>query len=333
MGLDIIVATRNRKQKLLNLLDSLEGQTRGDFRVIVADDASDDGTREALEGRKRKSWDTTYLRQRKLGPAAARNMAIRNSDGKQILFLNDDIVAERKLVEEHLKFQRLNPGACSLGWIKPTGQTKAGWLIEVGPHFDPEAIPYDLGNLPCFYFITANILVERQAVTAAGLFDETFHEPYGEDIELGCRLQKEGLRIAFNRNAVVHHDHPLDAGGFARQQYMRGVGFAKFILKHPEVKYMPGFDIENNSRNVLRETARAVESLYGIRMHPGFFRLLLLGDIAMTLIKTHLDRAMKSQRKDQLELYTLQKLVWMYYLSKGYKDAMKSAGHEEPEPE
>jgi len=48
MKASVIIPTHNRKSKLLALLTSLESQVTTDFEVIVSDDASTDGTKDAV---------------------------------------------------------------------------------------------------------------------------------------------------------------------------------------------------------------------------------------------------------------------------------------------
>src|SRR4051794_15837438 len=91
------MATHNRRDRLIAMLDSLRAQTlaRDRFEVIVVDDASTDGTKEELTRQAaRGDLDLKLIRREKAGgPATARNEGWRAASADLVAFTDDDCVA------------------------------------------------------------------------------------------------------------------------------------------------------------------------------------------------------------------------------------------------
>ncbi len=309
MKISVIIPTYNRWEKLENLLKSLEKQTNTDFETIVIDDGSTDKTlRNLKEYEKNTTLKLIVVSQTKKGPAIARNKGIEKANSEKILFLNDDVIADTKLIEEHLKFE--GKGKTVLGWIKPTKTTMQGWKYYYGPHFHYKQILFDLENLPFLYFITANLLVEKGKIIDVGLFNTDFKLAFCEDIELGYKMEKKGIKIIFNRKAIVYHDHPLSIEEFAQQQYMRGTGYATLISKHPELLDDERMDIEKAAERITNELHKKLISK-NIPIPEGFIFKKPMIYAAKKIWKT---------KKNMQITPLLEKLIWIYYFKKGSED-------------
>ncbi len=99
----VVIPTYNRAQMVSEAVRSVLEQTFGDLEVIVVDDGSTDGTREALKPHADK---IRYLRQENSGVSAARNRGIAEARGSLIAFLDsDDLWLPAKLKNQVLFFQ------------------------------------------------------------------------------------------------------------------------------------------------------------------------------------------------------------------------------------
>jgi glycosyltransferase involved in cell wall biosynthesis len=100
----VIIPTFNRAGLVREAVLSVLEQKFGDYEIVVVDDGSTDGTREALRpytGRIR------YFHQENAGVAAARNRGIAESRGEYLAFLDsDDLFAPRMLEQAHRTFER-----------------------------------------------------------------------------------------------------------------------------------------------------------------------------------------------------------------------------------
>src|SRR3989344_8937104 len=96
----IVVVTRNRKADLFDCLTSLHKQTYKNIEIIVVDNASDEIQEDFV---KKYFPEIIVVRSRiNLGGAGGRNLGIKFTKGEFLLFIDDDAVADDKLVEELL---------------------------------------------------------------------------------------------------------------------------------------------------------------------------------------------------------------------------------------
>jgi glycosyltransferase involved in cell wall biosynthesis len=83
----VAITTYNRAELVVHALESVLGQTYGDTDVVVVDNGSTDGTREALAPYLDR---IRYVWQENAGRAGARNRAIAEARGRYLAFLDSD---------------------------------------------------------------------------------------------------------------------------------------------------------------------------------------------------------------------------------------------------
>ena len=102
MKLSVIIPTYNEESVIADCLKSLEGQTHGDFEVLVIDDGSSDKTLEAVKKAGSKRLKGIFKQNHK-GPGAARNLGAKRAEGEVLVFVDADMTFDRdflrKLVE------------------------------------------------------------------------------------------------------------------------------------------------------------------------------------------------------------------------------------------
>jgi GT2 family glycosyltransferase/glycosyltransferase involved in cell wall biosynthesis len=244
LRVSVVVPTHNRKEKLLDCLDALARQSvlPQEFEVVVVDDGSTDGTADALAGR-RFPFALRVYRQDKGGPGTARNLGIEQASGELVLFIGDDILADERLLEEHLLAHaaNLDPGAAILGRIDwPDSMTPNAVMEYVCGdgmlQFAYTLIP-KLATLDYTFFYTSNISLKRQflldAADAGVRFAPCFRHAAFEDSEFAFRLTPRGLRIKYAEEARVFHDHWMDLDSFARRELHAGEMAVVYYRKHP----------------------------------------------------------------------------------------------------
>src|SRR4051794_31622209 len=115
----VVIATRNRRERLAALLGSLRAQTLAfdRFEVIVVDDGSTDATPELLDREQRGPGLAlrSINRARPGGPGAARNEGWRQARARLVAFIDDDCVATPGWLHAGLKVARSNPAAIVQG--------------------------------------------------------------------------------------------------------------------------------------------------------------------------------------------------------------------------
>jgi GT2 family glycosyltransferase len=211
----VVVATRNRRERLERMLDSLREQSvpADTFEVIVVDDASDDGTAGLLQREEgRPELDLRVLRRgAQGGPGMARNVGWRACQAPLVAFIDDDCVASPGWLEAALEASSDNPGAIVQGRTDPAPAEEAAaspfsYTIDVrqlGPHYE-----------------TCNILYPRSLLERLGGFDTDAFPLGGEDCDLAWRAIESGAETVFAPDARVFHAvHELGPIGHLRRAW------------------------------------------------------------------------------------------------------------------
>jgi glycosyltransferase involved in cell wall biosynthesis/peptidoglycan/xylan/chitin deacetylase (PgdA/CDA1 family) len=232
--LSVIVPTFNRSRDLRRCLEALERQTAdpGSFEVVVVDDGSGDDTPEALaefSGR----LPLRALRHANRGPSAARNLGIREAAGELCLFIDDDILAAPELVAEHIRGQREGP-AIGLGRLDLEMLRAGGLAAHFARWWNGHYDLFSEGREPDFWdCFTGNMSVPAAALAEVGGFDEELRR--SEDVELGLRLFKAGLRPRFLPRARARQRNEKGFRALARD-FDRAGGVAPALWRrHPEL--------------------------------------------------------------------------------------------------
>lgn len=233
----IVIPTRNRAKKLRGCLEKLREQDFKNFEIVVVDDGSTDNTKEVV--RKFSGLEIKYIYQEHIQQGAARNKGIKNASGKYIAFIGDDIFPETRWLSEHMKVHEQNMGIAVLGFTLWPREWKINdfmkYLAPNGPQFNYGIIE-DVNNCGWDFFLTSNISLEK-IWFEKDLFDENFRGWGYEDLELGYRLEKKGLRIVFNNKAVAYHHHYYDnPEAFLKKQKNAAYSALYFSKKFPELQ-------------------------------------------------------------------------------------------------
>jgi len=182
-----------------------------------------------------------YIYQVHKGPGAARNVGIREAKGDLILMIGDDIIATPKLLEEHLRVhsQKREENISVLGHIAWSPEIRITPFMEYITGPGGQQFSYDhiknARDVSYRFFYSSNISVRRKFLVENGLFDEDFPYAAHEDIELGYRLSKKGLRIVYCPAAIAYHLHYVTFDEFCSRQYKVGQSALLFARKHPEL--------------------------------------------------------------------------------------------------
>jgi GT2 family glycosyltransferase len=223
--LSVLVVTYNSVCLIDALLDGLAREMAGlDAEVVVVDNASHDGTADAIEHRHPR---VRLLRSpRNLGFAAGNNLAARCALGDTLLLLNPDALPEPGCLARGLALMDAGPGVGLAGarLLDDDGRTQpsarrfptllreALALSGLAARFprsrffgqfdrtwaDP-ARPASVDWVP-----GAFTLIRRQLFLDLGGFDERFFLYY-EEVDLCRRVREAGLRVQYWPELRVRH--------------------------------------------------------------------------------------------------------------------------------
>ena len=243
MFLSVIIPTYHRRKILEKCLTALENQQFSanspisDYEVILVDDGSTDDTLEWLALQRDRLPHLRLYQQHHQGPAAARNLGVTQAKGDTIVFIDSDLVVTAGFLEAHAH-------ALQQGQQKYPRVFTYGAVIDTNNYDNPTSEPYKLTDFSAAYFATGNVAIARYWLEQAGLFDPRFHLYGWEDLELGVRLKKLGLKLIKCPAAAGYHWHPpftLDRLPNAiEREIQRGRMGVLFYQKHPtwEVRLM-----------------------------------------------------------------------------------------------
>ncbi len=239
----VVMPTHNRWGQLRQTLEGYREVAfpRDAFEVLVCDDASDDDTPEQIRSFAATApYTLRYLRQEKKGPAAARNLGINAATAPIVVLTDDDCVPDAQLLARHAASSR--QGIATIGyiaWHPDITVTPFMAFLSPGYRFNFAQItdPQD-ATFRCFY--TANVSAWRADLLALGGFDEGFPAAAYEDIELGYRLHKAGVRLVYDHEAIIYHLHEMRLAGMLRSQVVNGRSAAYAVSKHPELAVEAG---------------------------------------------------------------------------------------------
>jgi glycosyltransferase involved in cell wall biosynthesis len=207
--------------------------------VVLVDDGSTDATLEWLAANASRLSHVKIYQQDHQGAAAARNLGVQNALGDTIIFIDSDLVVTPVFLQSHA--DALTTGQEELGNDR---LFTYGAVINTCNFEQPTAEPYKITDFSAAYFATGNVAIAKHWLEQAGLFDTGFQLYGWEDLELGVRLKKLGLKLIKCPAAVGYHWHPAfsleQIPRMIDQEIQRGRMGVLFYEKHPtwEVKMM-----------------------------------------------------------------------------------------------
>ena len=200
----IIIVSHNRKKDLLECLESVRRLDYPSFETIVVDNGSTDGTVEILE---KVNGNIRLVEMgQDLGPAAAFNIGIRNSNGEFFLLLNDDVIIEKDTVTELV---RVMESDSRIG--------VAGALIYFYSHpnrlwiYPPKylAEKRNRSHLDVITAIGCAIMIKKAVIDRIGFFD-TDYFLYHEEVDFCLRARRKGFRVVCALRSSVYHKIPVN---------------------------------------------------------------------------------------------------------------------------
>ncbi len=234
----VVIPTYNRQPILEKCLRALEQQQLAEdspvsgYEVVVVDDGSTDGTVDWLRSHPAEFPHVRLIQQDHQGPAAARNLGVKEAIGDTIIFIDSDLVVTEPFLQSHA--EALVNGAQQLGENRVFTY---GRVVNTCNFDHPTTEPYKLTDYSRAYFATGNVAIDRTWLEKAGLFDTQFQLYGWEDLELGVRLKQLGLKLIPCPAAVGYHWHPpfalADVPNLIDKEIQRGRMGVLFYQKHP----------------------------------------------------------------------------------------------------
>lgn len=228
MDISIIIPNFNGRDLLLKnipqVIESVENYKNGSIELIITDDASKDGSIEAvkniLESRKYpllknfsfKILENTLGTNR--GFSGNVNVGAKVAKGEILIMLNSDVVPKKGFLEPllmHFADELVFAVGCMDESVEDgeivlrgrgIGKWQRGFLAHNAGLLDNSSTLWVSGGSGAF---------RKKTWDRLGGLNELYNPFYWEDIDLSYRAQKAGYTVLFEKKSVVRHEHSKGA--------------------------------------------------------------------------------------------------------------------------
>lgn len=208
----VVITTRNRKDDVLACISSIYSNDYPRIEVILADNASCDGTIEAVK--KNYPRVKPAVAKENLGLNGGKNLGQKLAKGEYVFFLDSDTLVDKKLLSELVK--------------TADSDSRVGIVCPKMYYFDQKNVIWYAGsfvnlltsrtyNIGCneedngqydqlreTQFAPTAYLVKRSVINKLKGHDETFFMTYG-DTDYGFRARENGFKVLFCPTAKLWH--------------------------------------------------------------------------------------------------------------------------------
>jgi len=203
-----VIITKNRKNLLEKALTSIFRQTYKNIEIIIVDDASTDGSeqyiKEIFSNYKFKYF--YILPENSRGGNYARNIGIKNSNGKFVAFLDDDDEWKAEKIEKQVKHWNENK----------TSECIACGLIKEydSKHREKQSInklqegDFSTKIFTTIPYVTSTLFIKTQLLKDIGLFDENLM--FWQEYELLIRIAQKTKITAVKECLVLYRNYSTD---------------------------------------------------------------------------------------------------------------------------
>ncbi len=201
--LTVLMAVRNGGSYLRTAIDSILQQTYRDFHFLIVDDASTDGTPEAI-----RSYDDGRIQlvclDKNVGQTESLNMGLRQASTPWIIRMDADDYSALTRFEEQMEALDRDPSISCLGTF--------AWTFRDDPQVVESGISTHTGHADIKHallrgspLIHGTIVVSREALLDVGAYDGRYR--YSADVEMYDRLLAKYRAAAIPRQLLGVRRH------------------------------------------------------------------------------------------------------------------------------
>jgi len=270
--ISVVIPNYNGIDLLKKNLQSIISSTRDfapDAEFIVADDASTD---ESVAYLKSIPGVRTIKLTKHRGFSSTINSGIKMSKGDFLVLLNNDVIPEKGYLGKPIKhFENKNVFAVSFhergyGWAR--GYYKDGFVNHEG------VLGTDKVH-ESFWVNGGSGVFRKKYLKELGYFDEKLFSPfYWEDIDLSYRAMKRGLKVLWEPDSYVVHNHESTTGKISKRT-------RNFIVERNQLLF-----IWKNITSPILFRKHMVGLFARIARHPMYLRIVLAALLKIGVVKS-----------------------------------------------
>jgi GT2 family glycosyltransferase len=234
MDISIIIPTYNRNNLLYRHLAVAFKELAGlSYEILVINDSKTNVVEIPQE------WQSaiSVYNNPKQGVASARNYGVSLAKSDNLLFVDDDMIINRKAVQRAIDFLKEKSNDClNVDWVYPPElrermngyqfgrylehfgfTTLRGWL---GPDFKWKPNETIQVEAAASYFLA----MTRESFTRSGAYDENFPFAGFEDHDFATRLERNGVRTFLDTSVMVWHNEEdrVELNGWMQRKFRGG---------------------------------------------------------------------------------------------------------------
>jgi glycosyltransferase involved in cell wall biosynthesis len=220
----VIVPAYNAADTIVECVQSLLAldYPKKKLELAFVDDGSEDDTVKLIEGFK----GVVLVRQEHGGPAAARNLGLKNTGSEVVAFTDADCIVPKDWVTRIVA--ELGEADAVGGSLTPVSTDTLAERFE--QHRRDRLYGSERRFVPALP--TCNLAFKREAIEEAGGFDEDFKKASAEDYDLCTRVTAASRRILYEPSISVLHKHSQTMEGIMKRALTHGTEIIRYRLKH-----------------------------------------------------------------------------------------------------
>lgn len=241
MNLSVVISTLGNYAVLQRVLDGFSQQSSppDSFEVIVVKDRNDPDDAAIERAIGTRAYGVRRLTGTIPGLSSNRNVGWRAARAPIVLFTDNDTIPHADLVREHLAWHEGNPAeevavVGHVRWARGLKVTPFMRWLEEGIQFDYPSVSGTKASWAHLY--GANSSLKRAFIERVGGYDEERLPYLYDDLDFAYRAHQLGLRVLYNRRAVVDHFRPGMTVDFWKDKVRRiAAAERQFVAVHPEL--------------------------------------------------------------------------------------------------
>jgi GT2 family glycosyltransferase len=211
--ISVIIPTLNRGTFLENSLSDMINQDYNNYEIIIVDQSKLETSQKIQQMANENSNKVRYIKVDFKGLLEARNYGFQKARGDILIYIDDDIRAERNFIYEHVRMYSGSLMAMVAGGIEePRVNSRRLSIPSVTGKFNKwlcsPIAGFDLSE-ECFvdHVKGVNFSIKKSVLQETGGFDENLNigAALYEELELCLRVTKLGHKIFFNPKAKLRH--------------------------------------------------------------------------------------------------------------------------------
>jgi glycosyltransferase involved in cell wall biosynthesis len=220
----VIIPAYNAARTIHTCLAHIE-KLEGNKQVIVVDDGSTDDTLAIAQKHKVGLKSIPHS-----GPSVARNQGVKDATGEILVFVDSDVYLPGDFLVRVDKLFEENPQASAI---------QALYSDRLFPHniaslYKQKMQYWMMHRIGSREFCEVGgfaVALRRESFDQVGGFDSQVSMPLCEDLELGYRLTRKGLKIIADHTLVVDHDTSVGLLSLLLDKFNRARWYSNWVSK------------------------------------------------------------------------------------------------------